>query len=229
MRLQKGTLLWSKSSVWINKFLKKALIARSVRLSPYMSNKITVPQRKNHRIGVFVDVQNMYHSAKNLYKARVNFRELLKFCTANRELVRALAYVVKSDTEEEKAFFEALEKSGLELKVKDLQIFPGGMKKADWDVGLAIDAIGLSRQLDVVVIVSGDGDFEPLVEYLQFSGIIVEVAAFRRSTSSKIIEAANNFFDLEEDNRILLRAARRNNNHIKRDRVQPLEEEVLPR
>ncbi len=194
-----------------------------------MSNKITVPQRKNHRIGVFVDVQNMYHSAKNLYKARVNFRELLKFCTANRELVRALAYVVKSDTEEEKAFFEALEKSGLELKVKDLQIFPGGMKKADWDVGLAIDAIGLSRQLDVVVIVSGDGDFEPLVEYLQFSGIIVEVAAFRRSTSSKIIEAANNFFDLEEDNRILLRAARRNNNHIKRDRVQPLEEEVLPR
>src|SRR3989344_225010 len=112
-----------------------------------MVNKITVQQRKNHRIGVFVDVQNMYHSAKNLYKARVNFRELLKSVTAGRELVRALAYVVKSDTPEEKAFFEALEKSGLELKVKDLQVFPGGMKKADWDVGLAIDAISLSKQL----------------------------------------------------------------------------------
>src|SRR3989338_6847944 len=139
-----------------------------------MSNKITTPQRKNHRIGVFVDVQNMYHSAKNLYKARVNFRELLKFVTANRELVRALAYVVKSDTEEEKAFFEALEKSGLELKIKDLQIFAGGMKKGDWDVGLTVDAISLSKQLDAVIIVSGDGDFEPLVEYLQFSGIVVE-------------------------------------------------------
>lgn len=176
-----------------------------------MSHKITVPQRKNHRIGVFVDVQNMYHSAKNLYKARVNFRELLKFCTANRELVRALAYVVKSDTEEEKAFFEALEKSGFELKMKDLQIFPGGMKKGDWDVGLAIDAIGLSKQLDVVVIVSGDGDFEPLVEYLQFSGIVVEVAGFKRSTSSRIIDVANNFLDLEEDQRVLLKTIKKNN------------------
>src|SRR3989344_848893 len=118
-------------------------------------HKITVTQRKNHRIGVFVDVSNMYHSAKNLYKSRVNFRELLKLATANRQLVRAIAYVVKSDTEEEKAFFDALEKSGYELKSKDLQIFPGGMKKGDWDVAIAVDAISLSKQLDVVVLVSG--------------------------------------------------------------------------
>ena len=171
-----------------------------------MSNKITTPQRKNHRVGVFVDVQNMYHSAKNLYKARVNFKELLKLASANRQLSRAIAYVVKSDTEEEKSFFDALEKSGYELKSKDLQIFPGGMKKADWDVGLSVDAIGLSKQLDVVVIVSGGGDFEPLVEYLQYGGIIVEVVAFRRSASSRIIETANNFIDLEEyKDKIILR------------------------
>ncbi|MFH0792240.1 MAG: NYN domain-containing protein, partial [bacterium] len=102
-----------------------------------MSHKITVPQRKNHRVGVFVDVSNMYHSAKNLYKSRVNFRELLKLATANRQLVRAIAYVIKSDTKEEKAFFDALEKAGFELKSKDLQIFPGGMKKGDWDVAIA--------------------------------------------------------------------------------------------
>lgn len=161
-------------------------------------NKNTVPQRKTHRVGVFVDVQNMYHSAKNLYKARVNFRELLKLATAGRQLVRAVAYVVKSDTEEEKAFFDALEKAGFELKIKDLQIFPGGMKKGDWDVGLAVDAISLSKLLDVVVIISGDGDFEPLVEYLKFSGLIVETMGFKRSTSSKLTEAANNFVDLEE-------------------------------
>jgi len=163
-----------------------------------MANKITVPQRKNHRVGVFVDVANMYHSAKNLYKARVNFRELLKLVTANRELVRAVAYVIKSDTKEEKAFFEALEKAGFELKSKDLQVFPGGMKKGDWDVAIAVDAITLSRQVDVVVIVSGDGDYEPLVDYLKFNGTIVEVAGFQRSTSARLIESANNYLDLEE-------------------------------
>lgn len=160
-------------------------------------HKISVPQRKNHRVGVFVDVQNMYHSAKNIYKSRVNFRELLKVATAGRELVRAAAYVVRTDTDEEKAFFDALEKSGYELKSKDLQVFAGGMKKGDWDVGLAIDTIALSKQLDVVVIISGDGDFEPLVEYLRFNGLIVEVCAFRKSTSSKLIEAVDNFIDLD--------------------------------
>jgi uncharacterized LabA/DUF88 family protein len=172
-----------------------------------MSHKYSIPQRKNHRIGVFVDVQNMYHSAKNLYSARVNFNELLKVVTAGRELVRAVAYVVKSDTEEEKAFFDALEKSGFELKIKDLQIFPGGMKKGDWDVGLAIDAVSLSKQLDVVVIVSGDGDMEPLVNYLKFNGLIVEAAGFRRSTSSKLIDVSHNFIDLEEiPDKIILRS-----------------------
>lgn len=171
-----------------------------------MPHKITVPQRKTHRIGVFVDVQNMYHSAKNLYHARVNFGELLKLATSNRELVRALAYVVKSDTDEERSFFNALEKSGYELKSKDLQIFPGGTKKADWDVGLAIDAISLSKQLDVVVLISGDGDFIPLVKYLQFNGIIVEGISFERSTSGKLIESLNNFVDLEEfESKIILK------------------------
>ena len=180
-----------------------------------MSHKLSIPQRKNHRVGVFVDVQNMYHSAKNLYGARVNFNELLKEITAGRELVRAVAYVVKSDTEEEKAFFEALEKSGFELKSKDLQIFPGGMKKGDWDVGLAIDAISMSKQLDVVVIVSGDGDYEPLVNYLKYGGLIVESAGFRRSTSSKLVEAVNNFMDLEEvADKVILRSKK----HLKQQK-----------
>ncbi len=171
-----------------------------------MANKITVPQRKNHRIGVFVDVSNMYHSAKNLYKARVNFRELLRLVTANRELVRAIAYVIKSDSKEEKAFFDALEKAGFELKSKDLQIFPGGMKKGDWDVAIAIDAITLSKLVDVVIIVSGDGDYEPLVDYLKFSGLIVEVAGFERSTSARLITVAHNFVDLgEAKDKVLLK------------------------
>ena len=150
----------------------------------------------------------MYHSAKNLYGARVNFGELLKIATAGRELVRALAYVVRSDTEEERAFFDALEKFGFELKSKDLQIFAGGTKKGDWDVGLTVDAIRLARQLDAVVIVSGDGDYEPLVEYLKSAGVIVEVVAFRRSTSSRLVEAADNFVDIDERKKTIMRIHR---------------------
>ncbi|MFN7088621.1 MAG: NYN domain-containing protein, partial [Candidatus Paceibacteria bacterium] len=155
--------------------------------------------KKNQTVAVFVDAQNMYHSARNLYKARVNFKELLKFATVGRNLVKANAYVVKSDIPEEHAFFEALERSGYYLKMKDLQIFPGGMKKGDWDVGIAIDAISLIPKTQIMVLATGDGDFVPLVEYLKHQGITVEVVAFRRSTSAKLIQAADRFYDLEED------------------------------
>src|SRR3989344_1090518 len=96
------------------------------------------------RVGVLVDVQNMYHSAKNLYNSRVNFKEVLKEAVAGRKLVQAYAYVITSTNKEESPFFEALEKSGFTIKTKDLQIFAGGAKKADWDVGLAMDAIKMS-------------------------------------------------------------------------------------
>lgn len=161
--------------------------------------KIFTASKKTQTVAVFVDAQNMYHSARNLYKARVNFKELLKFAVAGRSLVKANAYVIKSDIPEEQGFFEALERSGYYLKMKDLQIFPGGMKKADWDVGIAIDAISMIAKAEVMVFATGDGDFIPLLEYLKHQGITVEVVAFRRSTSSKLIQAADKFYDLEED------------------------------
>lgn len=151
-------------------------------------------------------MQNLYHSAKHLHGARINFAELVKLASAERQVVRALVYVVKSgEGEEEKAFFDALEKSGLELKMKDLQVFAGGAKKADWDVAMAVDAISMAKQLDVVVLVTGDGDFVPLVEYLQHNGIIVEAVSFGRSTSLRLKEAVNNFTDLDERRKVLMR------------------------
>ena len=164
-------------------------------------------RRKDQRVGVFVDVQNLYHSSKNLYHARVNYKELMRELVDGRQLIVANAYVVKSDTAEgEAAFFDALKKSGLELRSKDLQIFAGGMKKADWDVGMAVDAIRMSDLIDVVVLVTGDGDFIPLVEYLKWGkGRTVEVAAFGRSASGKIKEEADEFIDLEKLPRVLLK------------------------
>ncbi|MDO8577296.1 MAG: NYN domain-containing protein [Candidatus Wildermuthbacteria bacterium] len=155
-------------------------------------------KNKDQRVAVFIDVQNLYHSAKNLYQARVNFGEVLKSAVAGRHLVRAFGYVVRTKTGEEKPFFEALLKLGIETRVKDLQEYYGGLKKADWDVGIAVDAIKTSGSVDVVTLISGDGDFAPLVEYLKNHGKRVEVMAFGKSTSSKLREVADEFLDLEE-------------------------------
>jgi uncharacterized LabA/DUF88 family protein len=148
------------------------------------------------RVGALIDVQNLYHSAKNLYGARVNFREILKLAVSQRNLIRAFAYVVRTKTGEEKPFFEALTKLGIETRIKDLQEFYGGMKKADWDVGLSIDAVRIAPLLDVIVLASGDGDFVQLVEFLKNQGKRIEVIAFGRSTSSLLKEVADEFIDL---------------------------------
>jgi uncharacterized LabA/DUF88 family protein len=158
---------------------------------------MSVIKHKNQRVAILFDVQNLYHSAKNLYGARVNFANILKQATAGRQLIRAIGYVIATESGEEKGFFDALTKIGIELKVKDLQIFAGGSKKADWDVGLAVDAIRLANLVDAIVIVSGDGDFIPLLEYVRSSmGVQVEVMAFGRSTSGKMKEMVDDFTDL---------------------------------
>lgn len=171
---------------------------------------------KDQRVGIFIDVQNLYHSAKHLYSSRVNYKELLRFLIAGRNPIRIVGYVVKSEgiandgkadaTKSEKLFFEALEKAGVELRIKDLQVYPGGLKKADWDVGLAVDAIRMASFLDVIILVTGDGDFLPLVDYLKWGlGRQVEVAAFSRSASAKLKEAADVFINIEEIQKILIR------------------------
>lgn len=167
--------------------------------------KLTSTESEHQRVGVFVDAQNMYHSAKNLYRAKVNFKKILEESVGNRKLIRAFVYVIKTESGEETAFIEALEKSGYEIKVKDLQVFAGGQKKADWDVGMAMDAVILADKIDVAVIVSGDGDFVPLVEYLKINkGLRVEAASFGRSTSAKLKESVDYFRDLEEEPRKFL-------------------------
>ncbi len=162
-------------------------------------------KHKEQRVGVLIDVANMYHSAKNLYGRRVNFKEILTKAVADRKLIRATAYVIRAENDEETAFFEALSQQGFEVRMKDLQIFAGGAKKADWDVGIAIDAIKLADKLDVIVLVSGDGDYLPLVSYLQNNkGCLVEVMAFRKTCSSRLIEEVDDFTDLSGDRKFLI-------------------------
>jgi uncharacterized LabA/DUF88 family protein len=149
---------------------------------------------------VLIDTQNLYHTAKHVYKnARVNFGNVVKDAVAGRSLVRALAYVITTESGDEKSFFQALEKMGIEIKTKELQTFVDGSKKADWDVAIAVDAIRIAARVDVVVVVSGDGDFVPLAQHLKQMGVQVEIVCFGQSASSKLMEEADIFTDLSTD------------------------------
>lgn len=161
---------------------------------------MTLIKHRDQRIAVLIDIQNMYYSAKNLYGKKVNFKEVLKTVTGQRKLIRAIGYGIKTEAGEEEPFFKALLKAGIELKVKDLQIFSGGLKKGDWDVGMAVDAIKFSGFLDAIVLITGDGDFVPLVEYIKNAKPArVEIAGFGRTTSAKLKEIAEDFIDLDQN------------------------------
>lgn len=161
-----------------------------------------IVKNEDQRVAVLVDVQNMYYSARSLYDAKVNFGNLMAAAVENRKLVRAVAYVITTgeEDEKEKAFFDALYKAGFDIKQKEIQIFKGGAKKGDWDVGISIDAISMAEKVDSIILLSGDGDYVPLAEYLKLAkGCAVEVVAFGQTCSYKLKEIADFFIDIEKD------------------------------
>lgn len=157
-------------------------------------------KNKDQRVAVLIDAQNLYHSARNIYSAKVNFEAVLKTAVAGRKLIRAISYAIQTESEEEKPFFEALKRIGIEVKIKDLQVFPGGMKKGNWDVGIAVDAIKFSQRLDALVLVTGDGDFVPLLEYIKnATPVRIEIVAFGKSCSSQLRLTSHDFIDLGQN------------------------------
>lgn len=168
--------------------------------------KNTTFQHPDQRVGILIDVQNLYYSAKNLHNAKVNFKAVIDEAVGERKLIRSLAYVVTTGAAKDKeAFLTALEHSGIEIKSKQLQTYAGGMKKGDWDVGMAVDAIKLSKSMDAIILATGDGDFLPLAQYIsQTSGSLVEAVAFRKSSSSALVEGVDAFLDLGSDEKKFL-------------------------
>lgn len=160
---------------------------------------MSTTKHKEQRVGVFVDVQNMYYSAKNLYSAKVNFSEVLKSAVAKRKLVRAFAYVIRADVGAERDFFDALNKFGFEVKEKELQIFYGGAKKGDWDVGLCMDVVRLIPKIDVMVLISGDGDYTELLKYAKSQGVKTEIISFGKTTSGMLAAEAEEIIDMAEN------------------------------
>ncbi len=156
------------------------------------------------RVGVFIDVQNMYYSARNLFQSKVNFPAIVRETVGDAQLIRAMAYTISTKGGEEEAFFDALETNGIEVISKDLLEFDSGTKKGDWDVGLTIDVVRSLSMLDVVVLVSGDGDFVPLGDYVRSHGRIFHVASFRESTSGILAESADLYTNLSNNRKTFL-------------------------
>jgi uncharacterized LabA/DUF88 family protein len=152
----------------------------------------------HQRVAVLVDAQNLYHSAHSLYSRNIDYSALLDKSVSDRELVRAIAYVIRADSPDEERFFDALVDIGFETKIKDIKTFGDGSKKADWDVGMSLDAVTLASHVDTVVLCTGDGDFSRLCSHLRHEGVRVEVMAFKESTADELIEAADSFLDLSE-------------------------------
>lgn len=175
-------------------------------------------QFPQQRVGVFVDIQNMYYSGRAIYGKKVNFKAILEAGLAGRHLVRAIAYGITTEEAHEGEFHEALSKQGFEVKTKPLQSFIGGQKKGDWDIGIAMDVLRLEPKIDVVVLVCGDGDFVPLVTFAKEKGLRMEVIAFRESASSALVEVADSFIDLSSDPKRFLISDGRGASGIRRTR-----------
>src|SRR6056297_3599290 len=158
----------------------------------------------HQRVAVLVDAQNLYHSAHSLYSRNIDYSSLLEKAVSGRELVRAISYVIRADSPDEERFFEALVDIGFETKIKDIKTFGDGSKKADWDVGMSLDAVTLASHVDTVVLCTGDGDFSRLCSHLRHEGVRVEAMGFGNSAADELIDAADEFIDLAEDEETFL-------------------------
>jgi uncharacterized LabA/DUF88 family protein len=153
----------------------------------------------DQRVGIFVDVQNMFYSAKSLHQSKVDYSKLLGELLAGRKLMRAVAYVVQKPDVDQTGFLEALRRAGYEVKRKELALRDDGSTRGDWDVGMTIDALSLAPKLDTVVLVTGDGDFALLAEALKARGCRVEVASFEQSTSNELMRCCDQFIPIGSD------------------------------
>jgi uncharacterized LabA/DUF88 family protein len=157
------------------------------------------------RVGVFVDVQNMFYAARG-QNARLDFDILLQTATRGRRLIRAIAYVVEAKEIDQSGFIALLQQKRYEVKRKDLKVRADGSFKGDWDMEIALDALEMADALDVVVLVTGDGDFTSLVQKLKVRGPRVEVYSFPQNTAKELREAADRFVPI--DKRMLIKLAR---------------------
>jgi uncharacterized LabA/DUF88 family protein len=172
----------------------------------------------SQRLAVLVDVQNIYYPAKSLGD-KVNFHSLLKRFQ-NRQLVRAIAYVVEAPDVDVSPFVSALHNIGFEVRVKPMKVFEDGTRKGDIHLLLALDALALADKVDAMCLVTGDGEYVDLVHLLRAHGVKVEVMSFKSNTSSELLRVADEHYPMNEE--YLLGYGVRGE---ERDRIRPFAED----
>jgi uncharacterized LabA/DUF88 family protein len=150
-------------------------------------------------IALFVDSQNLYYSARTAYAAKVNYEKLLRLITGNRHLVKAYAYIVQPPEGDVKPFATSLERIGYIVKTKDVRTRANGSAKANWDMSIALDILGILDRVDTIVLASGDGDFAPLIDFIKGKNKRVEIFAFPDNTAYDLKEKADRFEPLGEN------------------------------
>jgi uncharacterized LabA/DUF88 family protein len=173
----------------------------AVEASPKATRLAASKKGATERVGVFIDVQNMYYSARQL-KGKLDFDALLQACVLDRRLIQASAYVVESKEIDQSGFIAMLQQRAIEVRRKTLKVRADGSMKGDWDMEMALDILDMAPKLDVVVLVSGDGDFTSLVRRVKTMGPKVEVVAFPRNTAKSLLEAADRFHPLDRKSMI---------------------------
>jgi uncharacterized LabA/DUF88 family protein len=154
---------------------------------------------EKEKIALFVDSQNLYYSARIGYAAKVNYEKLLRLITGSRNLIKAYAYIVQPPDGDVKPFATSLERIGYIVKTKDVRTRANGSAKANWDMGIALDILGILDRVDTIVLASGDGDFVPLVDFIKGKNKRVEIFAFAENTAYDLKEKADRFEPLGEN------------------------------
>lgn len=138
----------------------------------------------------------MFYSAKYQHNSKLNFGKLKEITIGPRQLTRAICYIVQTPEIDQSNFIKTLEGFGYECKSKELKIRPNGSAKGDWDMGISLDALALAPRVDVVAMVTGDGDFSELVWRLRSQGVRVEVYSFPASTAEDLMQSATQYYPL---------------------------------
>lgn len=156
-----------------------------------------------NNIGIYVDVQNIYYTTRQIFNRQFNFRALWEHVSAGGEITQAHAYAIERNDSRQRAFQQALRHIGFEVSLKPYIQRSDGSAKGDWDVGITIDVLNHAPDLDRVVLLSGDGDFDLLVQAVQSRhDVFFEVYGVADLTADSLKRAANSFNAIDE--RLLL-------------------------
>ncbi len=151
------------------------------------------------KVVVFVDVQNIYYTTKHFHNCHFNYNTFWAKATSNREVVKAIAYAIDRSDEKQKQFQNILKEIGFEIKLKPFIQRKDGSAKGDWDVGITLDVMEYAKKSNVVVLASGDGDFDLLVNKIRKDfGVSVEVYGVAQLTAASLIKAASKFVSIED-------------------------------